>query len=874
MLILSGTWELRREGKSFWQPASVPGCWEQTGMLKNDPGPYWYRTSFDIPKEYSGKRVWLRFNAVSYACRIYINGQYAGEHTGMWDSFILEITNLIQPGETVELLVQVEKPASLTAGPDSPHVPGKYLLRETLSGFLPYVWGHAFGGIWQDVGLYATGDRHLGDVWVRGNPDGQVRATISVSSPGPVRVVISDPNGENIWDQTTFIDQIAEIETHISNPRPWSHITPTLYSAKINLPEDDERIIPFGLRSFEAQGNILSLNGQPVYPRLILSWGWYAGTLHPDPGIEQVRIDMLRLRALGYNGIKLCLWFPPFYYFNLADEMGMLLWVELPMWLPLPNEGYRGQVLREYGRLVKQARQHPSVVLYTLGCELGQTVDGGFLGQLYTQTKKLTEGALVRDNSGSSEAYYGPMCEHADFDDNHLYSELQYLRPMLDAFAPHWRSKKPWLMGEFSDYDTFPAAVAQWWVNSDPGVNPQGARWEMRAVTHADRLRQYGLQEKLKDLAAASYQQALVHRKNTIEAVRTRGELSGYVVTGEADTPISTAGMWDINGGVKFTPDEFIPFNQDFVLALGWDRRRAWVAGGDRPSPRDRYNHASGSLVRIHLVGSNYSQHKAVAYPAWEIAFPGEMPFSFREISPQIEISSGKVQGLAVIEFLAPQVNAPRKATLRAWGDLDRQHIVNTWPIWFFPSEPWAGVPPFGLFDPLNIMSDLPVLSGGQCIQALDGVSVAVCSGWNESVDAFVKGGGKAVVMEGLHNMTGPLPVVAVPYWREALKLIEDHPAWGNFPHGNAPDMQFYTLATDCALDMAGFQGNFSPIYRRLDMRGMEFLEYAVELEWGRGRVLATTLRFAGGLGDQPTGLKYCPASQHLLANWVRSLHL
>ena len=136
---------------------------------------------------------------------------------------------------------------------------------------------------------------------------------------------------------------------------------------------------------------------------------------HPDPGEEQVRSDMLRLRALGYNGIKLCLWFPPSYYFNLADEMGMLLWVELPMWLPLPTGEYRGQALREYTRLVKQARQHPSVVLYTLGCELGQTVDGDFLGQLYTQTKKLTEGALVRDNSGSSEAYYGPMREHADF---------------------------------------------------------------------------------------------------------------------------------------------------------------------------------------------------------------------------------------------------------------------------------------------------------------------------------------------------------------------------------------------------------------------------------------------------------------------------
>ena len=865
---------LRREGDTLWQPVSVPGCWEQAGMPKTDPGPYWYRTYFNIPEEYTGKRLWLRFKAVSYACNIYINGQNAGEHTGMWDAFNIEITNLIKSGESVELLVRVEKPASLTAGPDSPYVPGNFPLRETLSGFLPYVWGHAFGGIWQDVELYATGNRYLADVWVRGNPNGQVRASISVTSPGPVRMTLTDPNGEIIWDHTVIVEQTVEIDTQIPYPKLWSLISPALYSAKICLPDDDELVVRFGLRSFEAQGRILTLNEQPIYPRLILSWGWYADMLHPDPGEKQVRADMLRLRTLGYNGIKLCLWFPPSYYFDLADETGMLLWVELPMWLPLPNKGYRDQALREYDRLVRQARQHPSVVIYTLGCELGQAADGDLLGQLYTQTKELTAGALVRDNSGSSEAYYGPMHEYADYDDNHLYCELQYLRPILDAFAPGWRGEKPWLMGEFCDYDTFPTAAAQWWKNPDPIVNPQGARWEMRVVTHADRLRQHGLQERVKELTAASYRQALVHRKHTIEAIRARGDQSGYVITGEADTPVSTAGMWDVYGKNKFNPDEFIPFNQDFVLSLGWDRRRAWVAGGDRPSPRDHYNHVSGSLVRIHLVGSNYSQYKGVACVAWEIAFPGEAPFLSKEVSTLFELIPGKVLGLAVIEFSAPEVITPRQATLRARVDLDGQLIVNTWPIWFFPSEPWSGVPRFGLLDPLNILSDLPKLSGGRCTPGFEDISVTVCSAWNETINTFVKRGGKAILIEGLNNLAGPLPIVTVPYWREALKLIEDHPAWGDFPHGNAPNMQFYTLAPDCALDTAGFHGNMSPIYRRLDMRGMELHEYAVELEWGLGRIIATTLRFHGGLGDQPNGLRYCPAGQHLLSNWVRSLHL
>src|SRR5262245_53847992 len=73
------------------------------------------------------------------------------------------------------------------------------------------------------------------------------------------------------------------------------------------------------------------LNERPIYPRMALSWGWYPEALHSNPGPERVRADFARLKQLGYNGVKLCLWFPPQYYFDLADELGMLLWVELPI---------------------------------------------------------------------------------------------------------------------------------------------------------------------------------------------------------------------------------------------------------------------------------------------------------------------------------------------------------------------------------------------------------------------------------------------------------------------------------------------------------------------------------------------------------------
>ncbi|MGH8248436.1 MAG: sugar-binding domain-containing protein, partial [Gammaproteobacteria bacterium] len=161
---LSGTWEFRLENERDWRPIPVPGCWEAIGIRKDTAGPAWYRARFVVPKEFRGQRIWIRFGAVSYRCVVTVNGQQVGTHIGMWDAFAFEVTHAVQPGEAVELLVQVEKPASLTNGPDSAAAPGNVHLRETLAGFLPYVWGHAFGGIWQDVELVATAQMTFEDV--------------------------------------------------------------------------------------------------------------------------------------------------------------------------------------------------------------------------------------------------------------------------------------------------------------------------------------------------------------------------------------------------------------------------------------------------------------------------------------------------------------------------------------------------------------------------------------------------------------------------------------------------------------------------------------------------------------------------------------
>jgi hypothetical protein len=971
-ITLSGVWEFRLAEEETWGLIAVPGCWEQIGVPKNHAGPCWYRRTVAVPAAWAGRRIRLRFGAVSYACEVFVNGQLVGAHMGLWDTFSFDVSDAVVAGAQAEITLRVEKPASLSNGPASAPLPGRFPLKQTLAGFLPYVWGHSFGGVWQDVTLAASGPNAFTDVCVRGDATGGVTVEAAHTAPGTLALMIYDPDGACVYDAELPSDGTLQHEAQLPSPRPWSPEQPQLYTAVLRLADGDQHTQRFGLRTLSVAGSTLILNGQPIYPRMALSWGWCPEALHSNPGPARVRDDMLKLRALGYNGVKLCLWFPPQYYFDLADELGMLLWVELPMWLPEPTPFFRQQTPHEYERLVRLARTHPAVILYTLGCELNRQVGADLLGPLFALVKSLAGDALVRDNSGSGEAYGGLLREFAEFYDYHFYSELPFFQPLLDTFSPRWRTEQPWVFGEFCDYDTFrdlrklqiggevnakpqsrkgvegeinakaqsresaerevyngnpvaddqhvapthqggataeadhakpqsresaerevyngnpvaddqhvaPALAEQsvraldwWWLSADERINPQGARWQFDLPYQEQRLRANGFWERGDALERLTEAHGLLHRKWTLETVRLYREIGGYVITGEADTPISTAGMWDDLGRLKFDPAAFRSFNADTVVLVGWDRHRAWIAGGDRSAPWDTWSYSAGALIRPHLVISHYAADVAPAEVAWQVGFPGEPPFAQGSYTTPLPITPGALRELLVAEFFAPSVTQPRQATLSARVQIGATIAENSWPLWIFPAAPWADVAGVALFDPVGRLRHLTQIAPS--VTRFDAHqpqpdSVVIATLWTDAIKAFARNGGRVVLLQVSADSAGPIPALELPFWREAARVCEPHPAWGDFPHDGWAGLQFFGCATDCVLDSA--TRNVQPILRRLDTRTMAIHDYACALQWGQGRLIVTTLRFEGGQGAQPLGISRNTAAAFLLRCWVRYL--
>jgi hypothetical protein len=145
----------------------------------------------------------------------------------------------------------------------------------------------------------------------------------------------------------------------------------------------------------------------------------------------------------------------------------------------------------------------------------------------------------------------------------------------------------------------------------------------------------------------------------------------------------------------------------------------------------------------------------------------------------------------------------------------------------------------------------------------------------NADVIDFLRAGGSVLLWQ---NGDRPLPAVSGPFWRGGTKVIADHPVMNAMPHAGFVDLQFYGLATPWSLDPARL-GEVVPdltdvrwLLRRLDNHVFTVSDYLIEGRVGSGRLFASTLRFQGGLGDQPAGLRFSLAGRWLLRQILAAL--
>jgi hypothetical protein len=229
-------------------------------------------------------------------------------------------------------------------------------------------------------------------------------------------------------------------------------------------------------------------------------------------------------------------------------------------------------------------------------------------------------------------------------------------------------------------------------------------------------------------------------------------------------------------------------------------------------------------------------------------------------------VHPGDVQGLQPLDIQLPQVLQPVVMQLAVQVVLSGQRVNNSWDFYLFPSLMYMESTPLCCYDPRHEALPLPTWMH-HVTDMRTATGVVLAFSWDADVATYVREGGQVILVCAQQHQPAPVVLQPAPFWREALRIVMAHPAWGDFPHQGWAGRQFASMASDVVI-----ADNHLPLLRRLDTRTMETAAYAVELELGRGRLVVTTLRLMGGLGNQPRGVAMNPAAQYMVTQWVRYL--
>ncbi|MBI3242060.1 MAG: hypothetical protein HYZ49_07190 [Chloroflexi bacterium] len=836
-LPLDGLWKFRL-GNAPEVDLPVPSAWEAHTADKLTDGPALYRRAFFLPASWLGARILLEADAISFDATVRVNNQLAGTHRGLWSPFQLDITRLAREGEnTIE--IEVWKPG------------GRFPLREALAGFLPDV-ATTFGGLWQGIRLRSMSWAAFDDLRVfaygGGWLDVQGRVVaLGERRAGEVIIDLLDADEQLLTHARAVVggDQSFAIHVETGGVTQWEPVTGapcytlrlSLQSRGVEVAQATRRV---GFRDVAVVDGKTILNSQPLHLRGVLDWGWDAARICPTPTRAELLDQFAKARALGFNLVKLCLFVPDETTFEVADEAGMLLWLELPMWLPKVTPEFRELALREYQGLFRRLHHHPSIIVVSLGCELNADADAGFLRELDNLADEWMPNALHCDNSGSAEAYGGVSTRLSEFYDYHFYTDPHFFQPLVQHFHRLYQPAKPWLYGEFCDADTLrdfsKLDPETWWLTQPTALT----RDDFLSIRdYRTRLGSAAIEDGGLALTGAARCQATAIRKFIVEQVRAHGATGGHVITGWADTPITTSGVVDDQRELKFSPDEWRQFNAPRVLTMDRERRRRWL-GGDRPAHKDPFTCWAGEAAEIHLVLSNGAGDVEGGRLQWRLT--GEDGNEIMNGSrDDVAVSGGESHEIAILHFKMPLVTEkPIELTLSAEVETCAS---NSWKLWVVPriSSLSLGRPETGPGVRADLTDDL-------LRQIHQGQSAVL---WLRQPD--------------------PRFTRNLPFWRESIHTFEPHAFWERLPHPGYADMRFFSVATDFAIDIEklsalfGPEARLKPIWRRFDARQMFWTEYVVEAVYGAGRLVVTTLRFEGGLGVQPGALDTNPIGAWML---------
>jgi hypothetical protein len=360
-----------------WTTIPVPSNWEFQGfgnysysadstMRPVEEGKYRYK--FQVPKLWSGKRIFLVFEGSMTDTEVWINGQPAGpKHQGAFYRFKYDITKLVKFGENNLLEATVAKHSSDRSVNAAERAADYWV----------------FGGIFRPVYLEAVPQQFLERLAVDARADGSFGMDVFTGGEGTADeveaaiypVVEGKPADKSVATLAAAAragSPTARLETKVSGSKLWTAETPHLYEAVVKLRSQRAVIHEirqrFGFRTIEIKpGDGIYVNGTRIMFK-----GCCRHSFWPDSGrcLSQKisELDVNLIKDMNMNAVRMSHYPPDQHFLDVCDELGLYVLDELGGW----QHCYGTEVGRKLvGEMVRRDVNHPSIVLWDNGNEGG-----------------------------------------------------------------------------------------------------------------------------------------------------------------------------------------------------------------------------------------------------------------------------------------------------------------------------------------------------------------------------------------------------------------------------------------------------------------------------------------------------------------------
>ncbi len=501
------------ESPGSWESIRVPGNWQLQGfwdkphytnvqMPFSDQPPQVpelnptgvYRRTFQVPRDWRGRRVILHFGGADNTLLVQLNGRAVGLSKDSRTPAEFDVTHLLRSGSN-ELIALVIKWSDATFIEDQDH------------------WW--LSGLHREVFLYTTPKYHIADVDVRAGLTDDLRTgtldlRVSVDFGGAVdagsrlEVRLLDPKGKPVFKKphvvTDFCNgdenrpawnrHLGRVTARIPRVRAWSAEQPHLYTLQITLhtstgmQRDVRRI---GFRRVEIRGRDLLINGRRVMIKGVNRHD-HDDTTGKAVSRERMLEDVLTMKRFNFNAVRTSHYPNDPHFLDLCDQYGLYVIDEANIESHAyahsicRDRRYAGAFLDRVMNMVERDKNHPCIIAWSLGNESGygpnHSAAAGWLRQAEPSRPVHYEGAL-----------WGPDADKnpdrkIEWDDQPFGTDIvcpMYAPiPVIKEYAAKSKKPRPLILCEYSHaMGNSNGSLCDYWdaFESTPGLQG-GFIWE------------------------------------------------------------------------------------------------------------------------------------------------------------------------------------------------------------------------------------------------------------------------------------------------------------------------------------------------------------------------------------------------------------